>query len=85
MRSTVRAPLARPRAPQPPAPAPRAHRCPTVARPPVRADEDFEEDMEEDVVDREMLKKQSALILDKATKGKKKRRRRNAAATDDEK
>jgi hypothetical protein len=41
--------------------------------------------MEEDVVDRETLKKQSASILDKANKGKKKRRRRSVAAADDDK
>jgi hypothetical protein len=39
--------------------------------------------MEEDVVDRDSLKKQSANILDKANKGKKKRRRRNVVADDD--
>jgi len=37
------------------------------------------------VVDRDALKKMSALILDKANKGKKKRRRRNVAAADDDK
>lgn len=43
-------------------------------RQPPGAADDFEEDMEDDVLDRDTLKKQSTLILDKANKGKKKRR-----------
>lgn len=66
----------------------RALRTPPLAAAPcmlptTHADDDFEEDLEEDVVDRETLKKQSASILDKANKGKKKRRRRNVAAADE--
>jgi len=38
------------------------------------SEEEFEEDLEEEVVDREALKKQSGSILDKATKKTKKRR-----------
>jgi len=38
------------------------------------SEEEFEEDLEEEVVDRESLKKQSGSILDKATKKTKKRR-----------
>lgn len=37
------------------------------------SDEEYEQDLEEDIVDRETLKKQSASILGKATKKSKKR------------
>ena len=43
------------------------------------SEEEFEEDLEEEVVDREVLKKQSVSILDKATKKTKKRRTRKQA------
>jgi hypothetical protein len=43
------------------------------------SEEEFEEDLEEEVVDREVLKKQSGSILDKATKKTKKRRTRKQA------
>lgn len=43
------------------------------------SEEEFEEDLEEEVVDREVLKKQSGLILDKATKKTKKRRSKKAS------
>jgi hypothetical protein len=38
------------------------------------SDEEFEEDLEEDIVDRETLKKQSLSILDKVAKKTKKRK-----------
>jgi len=43
------------------------------------SEEEFEEDLEEEVVDREALKKQSGTILDKATKKTKKRRKGKSA------
>jgi len=43
------------------------------------SEEEFEEDLEEEVVDRDALKKQSGTILDKATKKTKKRRGKKAA------
>jgi len=43
------------------------------------SEEEFEEDLEEEVVDRDALKKQSGSILDKATKKTKKRRGKKAA------
>jgi len=43
------------------------------------SEEEFEEDLEEEVVDRDSLKKQSGSILDKATKKTKKRRGKKAA------
>ena len=45
----------------------------------VPSEEEFEEDLEEEVVDREALKKQSGTILDKATKKTKKRRGKKTA------
>lgn len=42
------------------------------------SEEEFEEDLEEEVVDRDVLKKQSGSILDKATKKTKKRRGKKA-------
>jgi len=45
----------------------------------VPSEEEFEEDLEEEVVDREALKKQSGTILDKATKKTKKRRKGKSA------
>jgi hypothetical protein len=43
------------------------------------SEEEFEEDLEEEVVDRDALKKQSGTILDKATKKTKKRKGKKAA------
>jgi len=43
------------------------------------SEEEFEEDLEEEVVDRELLKKQSGTILDKATKKTKKRGKKKEA------
>ena len=43
------------------------------------SEEEFEEDLEEEVVDRDALKKQSGTILDKATKKTKKRRGKKSA------
>ena len=43
------------------------------------SEEEFEEDLEEEVVERDALKKQSGTILDKATKKTKKRGRKKAA------
>ena len=43
------------------------------------SEEEFEEDLEEEVVDRDSLKKQSGTILDKATKKTKKRKGKKAA------
>ena len=42
------------------------------------SEEEFEEDLEEEVVDRDALKKQSGTILDKATKKTKKKKRKGA-------
>ena len=42
------------------------------------SEEEFEEDLEEEVVDRDALKKQSGTILDKATKKTKKRKKGKA-------
>jgi len=43
------------------------------------SEEEFEEDLEEEVVDRDALKKHSGTILDKATKKTKKRKGKKAA------
>lgn len=45
-----------------------------VAGEDVGSDEEYEEDMEEDIVDRDTLKKQAMSILDKEAKKTKKRR-----------
>uniref|UniRef100_A0A7S2N7U8 ODAD1 central coiled coil region domain-containing protein n=1 Tax=Haptolina brevifila TaxID=156173 RepID=A0A7S2N7U8_9EUKA len=47
------------------------------------SEDEFEEDMEEDVMDRSALKKQSTTIVDKGAKKKKPRRRRAKGAGDD--
>ena len=44
------------------------------------SEEEFEEDIEDDVLDRDQLKKQSGAILDKGAKKTKKKKRRNARA-----
>jgi len=47
------------------------------------SEDEFEEDMEEDVMDRSALKKQSTTIVDKGAKKKKPRRRRAKGSGDD--